>query len=109
MNNRARYFIASFIIALILVGALCGLVLVDISTELYMPGLFEPMVGAESVEDEVVISFFGYELAFPAALPHAAARELHYYRGFLPPADLLVRYGIVDLRDIIEASLPDGK
>ena len=48
-REKARLFIGSFTLTLILIGGLCGFILVDLSTDRYMPGAFSPIFLIEEI------------------------------------------------------------
>lgn len=80
-----RSFAAGFAATLIAIGALCGFLLVDLSTERYMPGRFGSMLIIFSITQEGMdFSVMGREYHF--SFDHVQEKLLHSHRwqGLLP-------------------------
>ena len=87
LKNKARAFIGALSVTLILIGMVCGFILVDLSSDRYMPGMFAPIylineMGAQGV--------FFYWMGQAYHLPIERVKEIQAavwaWRGMIPRA-----------------------
>lgn len=85
MKKRTKQCIGAFLITVILIGALCGFVAVDLSTDRYMPGQFGPLFQVSTLgADGLSFSYMGKDYLLMAQ-PFAQLRQaVEPYRGLLP-------------------------
>jgi hypothetical protein len=80
-------FAGAFMATMILFAAVFGFAVIDLSTELYMPGRFEPMLQINRI-DEAGISFtaMGQRYFVSSGWAKSAAERLEPWRLMLPAA-----------------------
>lgn len=85
MNRKTQSFFGAFCITVILIGALCGFVAVDLSTDKYMPDQFGPFFVVESItEDGAAFSYMAGYYTLDFAPVKNVLQILSKYRGLLP-------------------------
>lgn len=85
MTRKTQQFIAAFAVAVIFIGALCGFVLVDLSTDRYLPAQFGALFQIGSISDAGVrFTAMGTEYSIAAEQFDTARRQIWEYRGLLP-------------------------
>ena len=85
ISTKVKYFTGALCVALILIGMICGFVLVDLSSDRYMPGMLPPIY---------LINYIGPDGAYFYLMGQAYRLEIEYvmqlqrvlwdFRGFLP-------------------------
>ncbi|MDR2931866.1 MAG: hypothetical protein LBV27_02035 [Oscillospiraceae bacterium] len=79
-------------------GAICGFALVDLSSELYMPGEFRSMFQIDGVDDAgIAFTFMGREYLLGGEYLEQARVYTHRFRGLLPAPIRLARQLILKL------------
>jgi hypothetical protein len=92
MKKKLRYFAAAFVIGLILLAALGGFALVDMTSNTYMPGQFGSLFAISSVDSEgMAFSFMGGEYRLRTQGLAEPASRLFRFRGLLSSELLLTR------------------
>ena len=85
LKNKARYFIGALSVTLILIGMVCGFILVDLSSDRYMPGMFAPIYLIDGMGPGG-ISFYWMGQAYH--LPIERVKEIQgmiwAWRGLIP-------------------------
>lgn len=85
MKRNIKNFFAAFAITGIMIGALCGFVAVDLSTDRYMPGQFGPFFEISRIESESVeFSFLAERYILDVKPTDETAAAVKKYRGLLP-------------------------
>ena len=83
--KNARHFIAALCIALILIGMACGFMLVDLSSDRYMPGMFAPLyLIYEAGPDGIAVYWMGQVYRLEIESVKQIQRTLWDFRGFIP-------------------------
>ena len=91
MSHRLRHFATAFCLGAILIGTILGFAAVDMNTNLYMPGLFQPLFAIMPGTDDVVtVSVMGHNFTALALPPEDSHTRLYQWRGLLPPELRLV-------------------
>lgn len=86
IKRKTQAFFGAFAITVILIGALCGFVAVDLSTDHYMPDRFGPFFEIASITpDGVEFSLLAGNYMLDAAPVRNLLAELKKYRGLFPP------------------------
>lgn len=111
MKRRTQQSIAAFIITVIVIGALCGFVAVDISTERYMPGEYTRLFEITEITPQGMrLSLLGRRYLIDPGLLDPAREFLYEYRGFLPSSVLisanLTAQGYMAAVDYLEENKP---
>ena len=107
ISLSARAFAGAFIATMILFAAIFGFAVIDLSTELYMPGRFEPMLQVDRI-DETGLFFTAMGQSYMVSLAWAAQlREwLEPWRLMLPAAPqwtaMLAQEGFRGIEALIE-------
>jgi hypothetical protein len=92
MKKKLHYFAAAFVIGLILLVALAGFALVDMTSNTYMPDQFGSLFAISSVDGEgVAFSFLGKTYQLDTQKLAEPASRLLRFRGLLPSELLLTR------------------
>ena len=85
MKKKVYFFAGGFAITLILIGALCGFMAVDLSTDRYMPGRFGSVFSVSSLDaGGMTLSWMGVEYGLASPLAQLDAQTLLQLRGALP-------------------------
>jgi len=85
MKSKVRFFAGAFAVTAILMMALCGFMLVDLSADRYMPGHLQPMFLISSIgADGVELSFMGKEYTVSTRPPSGEDSLLAALKGLLP-------------------------
>ena len=85
MKKRLRSFTGAFLASAVLLAGLCGFAVVDLSTERYMPGRFEPMMQLSSIgADGAEFTLMGQHYFVHAAPLRKAEEALYPWRALLP-------------------------
>jgi len=85
LKRNARYFVAALSVTLILIGALYGFILVDLSTERYMPELFSPIYLINEVNSQGIgFYWLGQQYRLETARIKEVKETLLSLRGFIP-------------------------
>jgi len=85
MKAKTRLFIGGFLITFIFISALCGLLVVDLSTDRYLPGRFGPMFAVSNVSAEGLdFSLMGDEYRLSVTGARRWLAYLEPYEGLLP-------------------------
>ena len=87
LKNNARYFMGALSITLIFIGMICGFILVDLSSDRYMPGMFAPIylindMGAEGI----CFYWMGQRYRLPIERVKEIQGMIWTWRGFIPRA-----------------------
>lgn len=91
MKRKTQQFIGAFLITAILIAALCGFVLVDLSTDRYMPGAFAPLFQVSSVNEEgIAFAALGERYQIDAQGLEPSFQNIWEWRGIMPPGITLV-------------------
>ena len=91
MSHRLRHFATAFCLGAILIGTILGFAAVDMNTDLYMPGLFQPLFAVmPGTDDGVTVSVMGHNFTALAPPPEDSHAQLYQWRGLLPPELRLV-------------------
>ena len=85
MQKNARHFIGGLAVTLVLIGMICGFILVDLSSERYMPGMFAPIyliddLGAEGIS----IYWMGQIRSLEIATVKEIQATVWNFRGLIP-------------------------
>jgi len=87
LKNKARSFIAALCITLILIGTVCGFMLVSLSSERYMPGMFSPIYLIDEVgADGLAFYWMGQAYRLEIGRVKEIQEAVWYWRGFIPRA-----------------------
>lgn len=85
MKRKTQVFWSAFAITGILIGALCGFVAVDLSTDRYMPNQFGPMFEISSINSGGAdFTFLSVNYHLDAAPVRKITETLAGFRGFFP-------------------------
>jgi len=85
MNENLRLFLAAFLITCVFIGGLVGFMVVDWSTQRYMPGRFPHLFLVDSVGPEgATISWMGKNYYLNARAAGEMQKTVWSYRSFLP-------------------------
>lgn len=109
VKRRTQQFWAAFAITGILIFALCGFALVDLSTERYMPADCTPLFQITGVDAEgVYFSAANTQYRIDAAPVETFKDSLWTWRGFLPSSvrqtGYLTAKGYIALKTYLEQS-----
>ena len=85
LKRQTRYFAGGLCLTLVLIGMICGLILVDLSSERYMPGMFPHFYLIERLDAQGV---YFYWLGRPYQIDAERVREGQQaawpWRGLIP-------------------------
>jgi len=85
LKKKARHFIGALAITLIVIGMICGFMLVYLSSDRYMPGMFAPIYMIDSVGAHGV---YFYWMGQAYLLEIKRVKEIQEiiwaWRGFIP-------------------------
>jgi len=85
LRRNAKYFIGALCISVIIIGMVCGFMLVDLSSDRYMPGLLAPIYLIGSIgPDGVHFYLLGQAYRLEIEQVKQAQRALWDFRGLLP-------------------------
>ena len=86
LQKKARYFIAATSITLIVVGMVCALILVDLNSERYMPGILAPIYLIDELGAQG-ISFYWMGTAYQVEIAQVkeVQARIWEYRALIPP------------------------
>lgn len=102
MKQKTRLFAGGFAIACIIIMAFTGFLLVDQSTDRYMPGVFGPMFLISSISgDGVDFAVMGEQYLLSAESVRGAQETLWEYRALIPGSVRLAGALAVQLYDAV--------
>lgn len=85
MKEKAKLFMGALGVTLVLIGALAGFLLVDLTTDRYMPGQLPSIFEIGDVSSEgATLSFMGGTYTLNARKVGAIQERLWEHRGALP-------------------------
>lgn len=110
-KRRTQQFVAAFVISGIVIAALCGFILVDLSTDRYMPGQVAPLFEISGLNaGGVRIALLGQYYALETKALDEVRGHMWRWRSLLPNSTRatggLVAQGYLLLRDYIESEQP---
>jgi len=87
LTNSARQFMGALSITLILIGMVCGFILVDLSSDRYMPGMFAPIYLIDEMGPGGIY-FYWMGQAYHLSIEQVKEmqRMIWTWRGFIPRA-----------------------
>lgn len=89
-KRRTQQFVAAFVISGIVIAALCGFILVDLSTERYLPGQIGPLFAVEEIDAKgLKVALLGQRYTFDASALEGALDVVWRNRGLLPTGQRL--------------------
>jgi len=102
MKKKLHYFSGAFVIGVILLGMMCGFILVDIGADSYMPGRFSPILEINRVtETGVAFSFMGIAMGWSLSLLDDWAGEIYHYRGLYSGRGTAARQTVILMWDAV--------
>ena len=84
-HKNTRAFFGAFLVSLILIGAVCGFMVVEIRTERYMPGNYPPMFLVSNMDEKGAdIAWMGHSYRIDAQTISDMQMDAWKYRAMLP-------------------------
>lgn len=103
MKRRTQQCIAAFAITAILVGAMCGFMAVDLSTDRYMPGQFDPLFHISRMDSTGLdVSLLGWNLSVDSVEMDQVKEGIWLWRGLLPRSISLTGAAAAKLYTVVE-------
>lgn len=94
MKEKAKLFVGAMGVTLVLIGALAGFLLVDLSTDRYMPGQLPSIFTIDQVDSQgASLTFMGQTYTLNARRVGQVQELLWEHRGALP-AELRLAGGL---------------
>ncbi len=84
-KESTRLFVGAFLVTCVLLGGVAGFLLVELSTDRYMPGRFAPLFLIERLDsDGAELVWMGERYLLHAASAGEAQELIWQWRGMLP-------------------------
>lgn len=107
-KRKTQQFVAAFVISGIVIAALCGFVLVDLSAERYMPGAAAPLFQITEIDSQGLrVAVLGSYYDIESAALDDARDAFWERRNWLPTsaraAGGITAWGYLALRDYLDS------